>query len=140
MLLGIDRVGAFGQVFREQILQDLDRHGLGRIVRKALRDQLVPGSRDRVGGERYDGHLLDITAAERPDALHRFDAVHLRHHLVHEDDIVLFLRGHRNGLCSAVRGIGNDPVLLQVIVHELEIDLIVIDHEDLCVGCREGLR
>ena len=79
------------QIFNEQAFQLGTVYGLGEIIHEACRNVLLPGTRDSIGGKgNHRGFLVGI-ALHSLHILKGFNAVHFRHAVVKENQVIVVL-------------------------------------------------
>ena len=129
---GLLRAGHEGQILRQQAVKLLFEHvagdRLGQIAVKALlfvkRTVIAAG----ICGQRHDLRFLAETANLAADRAQAFNAVHLRHEVIHEDDMITLIQrlfqgfltaGDRVGLhLGGAQQLGNDQQIGGVVIHD----------------------
>ena len=126
------------QVFHDHLFQLGAVDGLGEIVLEASFQVLFPCPSDGVGCQGDDGSLLVQVARQLNHGFQGFDAVHVGHHVVKEDEIVFFLLHQSQAFQPALGRINLYLGLLQKAFDHGEIHHRVIHHQDLALRGAEG--
>ena len=103
------------------------------VVHSGLQ-KLLPRVAHGVGGQGDDGDLLEIAPIQRTDVARGLDAVHLRHHVVHEDRVIAGLFDHFNGLEAAGAGVDLHPVGAHQALCHLQVRRVVVHDQDAGKG------
>ena len=114
-----------------------DRRHLNRLGHEVVHaggEELLLGSGDGVGGQGDDGNSLHVVRIPLPDIFRALDPVHFRHHVVHENNIIAAVGNHLQGFLPACRGVDCHLQRRQEAPGHLQIHVVVIDDENLCLG------
>ena len=117
--------------FREYLAQDTFQFlGLDRLTDKsveALCEEHLLGRAHGVCSKSYDRHFSVLAGYIRTDLLHRFDAIHTTHHVIHENNVESLLSADIDRLLSRkdrrhFHTIISEDALSDDKVHRLVID------------------
>ena len=120
------------QVGGDHLLELHRRDRLRQVIVEAGLQVFLPRAGQRVRRKADDRHRVQVPRVERAQLMQRLDAVHDRHPLVQQDEII-FIRGIRElmeTLLPGRRGIDRNPGLLQQSRHDLQIHRRVVHRED----------
>ena len=112
-------------------LQQCAADRLGQITAEALLsvEQLVVAA--CVGSQGDHRDMLAQTARLFPQHMEAFNAVHLRHHVVHKDAVIVVVLGQLQTFGSACGGINLDFCLRKQLAHHHQVHIVVIHHKDM---------
>ena len=116
--------------------QRLDHDRLGQVVVHPRVQALLPVTAERVRGHRHDRAAQPATA-QLPRC---FVAVHARHLAVHQDQVIVRLRGPINGLDAVTRLIELRVAKLgQHTAHHHHVDGVVFDDQQALLALPRGI-
>lgn len=129
---------ALGQPAGQGLVQGGRRDGLGEVVVHAGLEAALTVFGKGVGGERQDGP--GGVAGQGADGDGGVEATHHGHAEVHQDQVEIGLRGHRDGLL-AVLGDGHlEAGALQQFPGDLLVEEVVLGQQDVAPGVGGELR
>ena len=67
--------------------------------------------------------------------MQRLDSVHLGHHVIEENNVVMLVLDHVDRIRSRIRYVGNDTVQAHEVPCDLEVHLVVVNDQDVSTLC-----
>lgn len=125
----------------EGVVQLVQLDGLGQKVVEAAAEKLLPHALHSVGGQGDDGHHgeIGVFLAHLPDMLGGLHAVHVRHHVVHEDQVGPDLGHLPQGLRAGAGGVDLHLIGAKQTLADLQVQGLVVHHQDHRFGGGEGV-
>ena len=125
----------------EGVVQLVQLDGLGQKVVEAAAEKLLPHALHGVGGQGDDGHHgeIGVFLAHLPDMLGGLHAVHVRHHVVHEDQVGPDLGHLPQGLRAGAGGVDLHLIGAKQALADLQVQGLVVHHQDHRFGGGEGV-
>ena len=131
------------QFLREQRIQHMLKrcgiHRLDQIIIKTLPTVQRLVFTAGVCRQNNDRHLAAQPSRLFPDGVQTFDAVHFRHHVIHQDHMVMILQCQIQAFLCAFGGKCGNPGLSKQLRSHQKISRIVVNDQNLCLGCLKML-
>ena len=128
--LSIDRNKPKLSLHARERFVEIDR--LGDVVHRPHAESLELALLGRPSGDENDrdraGFLVGL------QALADFDPVHVRHHDVEQDQVGLFPHDDLEAVAAVEGGQDLQPLPLQLALKQLDVDRLVVDHQDFGGG------
>ena len=133
MTWGVQKgIAALGKPFRQNAFQFIRLDGLGQVVPEAQGEIALTGACDGICGQRDHGRGV-VNQGFIMKLLQGFDPVKIRHHMVHQHDIIVLLPDHLDGFLSAGGKVGNHMQLFQQAFGHLKVHGVIIHYKDICL-------
>ena len=121
-------------LFRRQPFAQLGHNilqldGLGHQIIHPAADKHLPGALHSICRQGKDGNLA-VYSGQIPDNPGGLHSIHLRHHMIHKNQIILFVRDLEDCLPSAQSRVYMHLQRTQKPFRHGQVDRVVIHHQD----------
>ena len=128
-----------GQNAENRRLQQRAAHRLGQVAAEPFLsvEKLVVAA--CVGSQGNHGHILAQSPRLHPQGVEALDPVHFRHHVVHQNTVVMVVLGQLQAFRPAGCGVNLNFCLRKQLGHHHQVHVVVVHHQDVGLGRLKAL-